>query len=129
MAHEVTTTDGEMDQSGSQGAAALSTVHLYYEDTELFSNTAKVIAVREADPEVEGERIVALVTDETVMHPQGGKEKMVMGSHQICFCFQVILASAQVLHFSGIVQCSLDRHPLKMSWCICYPMQSRKSSA
>ena len=67
-----------MDQSGSQGAVALSTVHLYYEDTELFSNTAKVIAVREADPEVEGERLVVLVTDETVMHPQGGKEKMVM---------------------------------------------------
>lgn len=86
MAHEVTTTDGEMDQSSSQGAAALSTVHLYYEDTELFSNTAKVIAVREADPEVEGEKVVALVTDETVMHPQGGKEKMAMGSHQICFC-------------------------------------------
>ena len=75
-----------MDQSGSQGAVALSTVHLYYEDTELFSNTAKVIAVREADSEVEGERLVVLVTDETVMHPQGGKKKMVMGSHQISFC-------------------------------------------
>lgn len=75
-----------MDQSGSQGAVALSTVHLYYEDTELFSNTAKVIAVREADPEVEGEKLVVLVTDETVMHPQGGKEKMVIGSHQISSC-------------------------------------------
>ena len=75
-----------MDQSGSQGAVALSTVHLYYEDTELFSNTAKVIAVREADPEVEGEKLVVLVTDETVMHPQGGKEKMVIGSHHISSC-------------------------------------------
>lgn len=114
MAYEVKTAGGEMDQSGSQGAAALSTIHLYYEDTELFSNTAKVIAVREADPEGEGEKVVALVTDETVMHPQGGKEKIAMGSHQICFC-SLWFSSGSC---TSSVQCSLGRHPLKMLWCM-----------
>jgi len=43
MAYEVKTAGGEMDQSGSQGAAALSTVHLYYEDTERSSQSVRRI--------------------------------------------------------------------------------------
>ena len=66
-------TGEEVKQAESQGAGALSTVHLYYTDTELFSNTARIIAIREA--EVNGEKLVAIITDETVMHPQGGEEQ------------------------------------------------------
>lgn len=48
----------------------LSTVHLYYNDTELFSNTGRIIAVHEV--ESNGGKLMVLVADETVMHPQGG---------------------------------------------------------
>ena len=51
-------------------ASALSTTHLYYADTELFSNTAKVIG--EHSVEVNGSQLLAIVLDQTVMHPQGG---------------------------------------------------------
>ena len=65
----------EGDAPTSSDAAAvsssLSTVHLYYNDTELFSNTARITAIREADTD-NGEKRIVLVTDETVMHPQGG---------------------------------------------------------
>ena len=48
----------------------LNTTHLYYTDTELFSNTAKVIG--EHSVEVNGHQLSAIVLDQTVMHPQGG---------------------------------------------------------
>ena len=47
----------------------LRTEHLYYEDTYLFECTAKVLHISEADADA-GTQIV--VTDRTVMHPQGG---------------------------------------------------------
>ena len=50
---------------------ALSTNHLYYANTELFSNVAKVIG--EHTVEVNGSQLTAIVLDETVMHPQGGR--------------------------------------------------------
>ena len=49
----------------------LSTRHLYYSDTELYSNTAKVTSVHEVETG-SGEKKIAVVLDETVMHPQGG---------------------------------------------------------
>ena len=52
------------------GGRALSTNHLYYANTELFSNSAKVIG--EHTVEVNGSQMTAVVLDETVMHPQGG---------------------------------------------------------
>ena len=52
-------------------ASALNTTHLYYTDTELFSNNAKVID--EHAVEVNGSQLSAVVLDQTVMHPQGGK--------------------------------------------------------
>lgn len=48
----------------------IKTVHLYYNDTELYSNVAHVIAAYDA--ECNGKKTTALVTDQTVMHPQGG---------------------------------------------------------
>ena len=51
-------------------ATKLSTVHLYYDDTELFSNTSKLTA--ELEIESNGEKQLVLVLDRTVMHPQGG---------------------------------------------------------
>ena len=56
---------------------ALSTNHLYYANTEVFSNVAKVIG--EHTVEINGGQLTAVVLDETVMHPQGG-----MFSHQQC---------------------------------------------
>ncbi len=58
------------EAGASAGKDVLSTVHLYYSDTELFSNTARVIAVYDAEGK-NGKQLV-LVTDQTVMHPQGG---------------------------------------------------------
>ena len=48
----------------------LKTVHLYYNDSELYSNIASVIATYDA--ECNGKKVIGLVTDQTVMHPQGG---------------------------------------------------------
>ncbi len=50
--------------------AALTTVHLYYSDTEVFSNAGRVMAVYETEGR-NGKQLV-VVTDQTVMHPQGG---------------------------------------------------------
>ena len=59
------------EEGGVQAAAeALSTEHLYYDDTELFSCTARVS--RQWETEVDGEKRTVLVLDRTVMHPQGG---------------------------------------------------------
>lgn len=49
-------------------AASLVTKHLYYNDTELFSCTGRVIAQYAASQE--GREVIVL--DRTVMHPQGG---------------------------------------------------------
>ena len=51
-------------------AEALTTEHLYYEDTELYSSTGRVIGQWET--EMNGEKRVCLVLDRTIMHPQGG---------------------------------------------------------
>ena len=48
--------------------AGLSTVHLYYEDTEQFSCEAKVLAEEQLE-----NSDLCLVLDRTVMHPQGGR--------------------------------------------------------
>lgn len=48
----------------------MNTTHLYYADTELFSNSAKVIG--EYSVEISGNQLLAIVLDQTVMHPQGG---------------------------------------------------------
>lgn len=57
--------------ASERAVGALSTTHLYYTDTELFSNTAKVIG--EHSVEVNGSPVLAVVLDQTVMHPQGGR--------------------------------------------------------
>lgn len=53
-----------------EAESGLSTTHLYYADTELLSNVAKVIG--EHTVEFNGGQLVAVVLNETVMHPQGG---------------------------------------------------------
>ena len=60
-------------------AEALTTEHLYYDDTELFSCTAHV--TRQWNTEVDGEKRTILVLDRTVMHPQGGVVNL--GSYSI----------------------------------------------
>lgn len=45
-----------------------STAHLYYDDTYLFSCTAKVVSIYEGD-----DNKTVIVLDQTVMHPQGGE--------------------------------------------------------
>lgn len=47
------------------------TEHLYYTDTELCESKGKVIGVRLI--EFQGESRNAIILDQTVMHPQGGK--------------------------------------------------------
>ena len=51
-------------------AEALNTEHLYYEDTELYTNTGHVTG--QWDTEMNGEKRKCIVLDRTVMHPQGG---------------------------------------------------------
>jgi len=50
----------------------LSTAHLYYGDTELFTSEGKLIAEEEV-PLKDGGVSTSLILDRTVMHPQGGK--------------------------------------------------------
>ena len=49
----------------------LSTEHLYYHDTELFTCEGKVIAEEEVALK-DGSQSLGIVLDRTVMHPQGG---------------------------------------------------------
>lgn len=56
--------------AGSPSGPLLHTEHLYYGDTELYFCAAKVIATRD---EANENGLYAVVTDATVMHPQGGK--------------------------------------------------------
>lgn len=58
---------------GSPGS--LVTKHLYYDDTELFSNVGKVIAQYAGSKE--GQTVIVL--DQTVMHPQGGNWPLYCG--------------------------------------------------
>ena len=55
-------------------AEALSTEHLYFDDTELFSCTARLS--RQWETEVNGEKRTVLVLERTVMHPQGGRSRL-----------------------------------------------------
>ena len=57
--------------TSTDSACPLTTVHLYYDDTYLFRNTAKILAVR--DTEVDGVIRTIVILDQTVMHPQGGQ--------------------------------------------------------
>ena len=59
------------DQVAAPSASPLTTVHLYYNDTYLFRNTAKVLAVSET--EMDEKKQISVVLDQTVMHPQGGE--------------------------------------------------------
>ncbi len=64
-------------------AASLVTQHLYYDDTELFSCTGRVIAQYAAAQE--GRDVIIL--DRTVLHPQGGETIEVIThciSHFLC---------------------------------------------
>ena len=67
MATSVTPNPEEVPSESKQ-KDGLSTVHLYYSDTELYSNTAKTTSVHEVDSGSEEKRI-AVVLDEMVMHP------------------------------------------------------------
>ena len=58
--------------TSTDSARPLSTIHLYYKDTYLFTNTAKVLSVSDAD--VDGKIRTTVVLDQTVMHPQGGQQ-------------------------------------------------------
>lgn len=53
-------------------ASELRTTHLYYDDTELFSCEARVLAQEELEGKG-GEKQLCLILDRTVMHPQGGE--------------------------------------------------------
>lgn len=57
--------------SPEANAERLTTVHLYYNDTQLYTNTGRVTGQWET--EMNGEKRVCLVLDRTVMHPQGGQ--------------------------------------------------------
>ena len=70
------TQGGERDSLPRDSAESLSTVHLYYDDTELYTNTGHVIG--EWDTELNGGKQTCLVLDRTVMHPQGGKTRIRM---------------------------------------------------
>ena len=59
--------------ASADSARPLSTVHLYYKDTYLFRNTARVLSVSDAD--VDGKIRTTVVLHETVMHPQGGQQE------------------------------------------------------
>lgn len=69
MATKPETEEKGATPSGSS-AESLSTEHLYYDDTELYTNTGRVTA--EWETETNGEKMISLVLDRTVMHPQGG---------------------------------------------------------
>ena len=49
----------------------MATDHLYLQDTELYTCVAKVTSVYETD--FSNDVCSVIVTDRTVMHPQGGK--------------------------------------------------------
>jgi hypothetical protein len=51
----------------------LQTEHLYYRDTYDFSCEAKVLLIKDLDLE---KRTKLVVTDQTVLHPQGGLHAM-----------------------------------------------------
>ena len=59
------------DQVAAPSVSPITTVHLYYKDTYLFRNTAKVLAVGET--EADEKKQISVVLDQTVMHPQGGE--------------------------------------------------------
>lgn len=50
----------------------LKTVHLYYDDTEMFTCEA-ILAGHEEIPSKDGGKQLCLILDKTVMHPQGGE--------------------------------------------------------
>ena len=54
----------------------LVTEHLYYTDTELCECKGKVIGARLM--EFQGENRNVIILDQTVMHPQGGKDKFLL---------------------------------------------------
>ena len=58
-------------------AEELATVHLYYNDTELYSCTAHVVGQWEM--EMNGEARKILILDQTVMHSQGGNHTVTPG--------------------------------------------------
>lgn len=60
--------------SASAPLLLLHTERLYYDDTELYSCTARVTATRDKEAN-ENNGLCAVVTDATVMHPQGGKSR------------------------------------------------------
>ena len=50
---------------------SFTTIHLYYDDTYLFSSMGKVLGIY--DIQFNGENKDVVVLDQTVMHPQGGQ--------------------------------------------------------
>lgn len=70
MAEEERQGERRIEEEDEAAATALTTQHLYYDDTELFNCTAHVTGQWET--EVNGETRTVLVLDRTVMHPQGG---------------------------------------------------------
>jgi Ser-tRNA(Ala) deacylase AlaX len=70
----------EMQLENSPAKLLLSTNHLYYNDTYLFSCSAKIIAIHEG---VEDNRLV-IILDQTVMHPQGGGQPTDIGIISSC---------------------------------------------
>ena len=68
------------------------TEHLYYNDTELCECKGKVIGARLI--EFQGESRNAIILDQTVMHPQGGKENLFYSTFLslvmiYCLCFNI----------------------------------------
>lgn len=62
-----------VDAMASNGAPDLSTVHLYYEDTEQFTCEARLLKQEDVVSKDKSPQF-ALILDRTVMHPQGGEQ-------------------------------------------------------
>ena len=65
-----TARDGNLAMAAAEDDhEGLQTEHLYYRDTYNFSCEAKVLLIKDVDLE---KRTKLVVTDRTVLHPQGG---------------------------------------------------------
>ena len=64
----------EKVDTANASSEGLSTNHLYYSDTYLFSCSGKLL--NQSEREQNGETLTVIVLDQTVMHPQGGRYEL-----------------------------------------------------
>ena len=63
-------------------SSSLSTHHLYYTDTYLFTNIGRILHVSET--EFNGHQSNVVILNQTVMHPQGGNIYVYCTSIHVC---------------------------------------------